>query len=122
MASKPSVPPVNDSDLTTQAFSSRMLPEWSFLYSFLRWRLFWSCSLALATATSLSLKGFLRPAGLLNDLRTGCSLTELRGASSSSKEPAGMRLRRAKGEAPSVLIAGSLAIVSSLLGRFSRCS
>ena len=27
-----------------------------------------------------------------------------------------MRLRRAKGEAPSVLIAGSLAIVSSLLG------
>ena len=29
-----------------------------------------------------------------------------------------MRLRRAKGEAPSVLIAGSLAIVSSLLGAF----
>ena len=37
---------------------------------------------------------------------------ELRGANNSSKEPAGMRLRRAKGEAPSVLIAGSLAIVS----------
>ena len=34
------------------------------------------------------------------------------GASSSSNEPAGILLRRAKGEAPSVLIAGSLAIVS----------
>ena len=41
---------------------------------------------------------------------------ELRGASSSSKDPAGILDRRAKGEAPSVRMAGSLAMGSSLLG------
>ena len=40
---------------------------------------------------------------------------EVRGANNSSKDPAGILLRRAKGEAPSVLMAGSLAIASSLL-------
>ena len=38
---------------------------------------------------------------------------EVRGANNSSKDPAGILLRRAKGEAPSVLMAGSLAIGSS---------
>ena len=110
-------PPVSDNDLTTHAFSSLIEPLCVFLYSWRLTLLFWSCSLTFRTASSLSRSGLRSPWGLLKLF--GSSVNDWRGASISSKDvPTAWRLRRAKGEAPSVRpMAGSKAMTRLPLGQ-----